>query len=74
MTATKRRGFICGGSWAVDRIKLVDQWPDQETLALITATDQQGGGSAHNFGVDIRKLDPTMPVDAIGLLGDGCRR
>ena len=70
MTTTKRRGFICGGSWVVDRIKLVDQWPDQERLARITATDQQGGGSAHNFGVDIRKLDATMPVDAIGLLGD----
>lgn len=70
MTTTKRRGFICGGSWVVDRIKLVDLWPDQETLAQITATDQQGGGSAHNFGVDMRKLDATMPVDAIGLLGD----
>jgi sugar/nucleoside kinase (ribokinase family) len=70
VTATKRRGFVCGGSWAVDRIKLVDHWPHQERLALIVATDRQGGGSAHNFGVDIRKLDPTMPVDAIGLLGN----
>ncbi len=70
MTTTKRRGFVCGGSWAVDRIKLVDHWPDQETLARITETDQQGGGSAHNFGVDIRKLDATMPVEAIGLLGN----
>jgi sugar/nucleoside kinase (ribokinase family) len=70
VNAAKRRGFVCGGSWAVDRIKLVDQWPDQETLALITATDQQGGGSAHNFGVDMRKLDGTMPVEAIGLLGE----
>ncbi len=70
MTTTRRRGFICGGSWVVDRIKLVDQWPEQERLARITATDQQGGGSAHNFGVDIRKLDATMPVDAIGLLGN----
>jgi sugar/nucleoside kinase (ribokinase family) len=66
---TSRRGFICGGSWAVDRIKLIDQWPEQEKLARIIATDQQGGGSAHNFGVDIRKLDGTMPVDGIGLLG-----
>lgn len=69
MNAPERRGFVCGGSWAVDRVKLVDQWPDQETLALITATDRQGGGSAHNVGVDMRKLDATMPVDAIGLLG-----
>lgn len=69
MTPTSRRGFVCGGSWAVDRIKLVDQWPEQEKLARITGTDQQGGGSAHNFGVDMRKLDSTMTVEAIGLLG-----
>jgi sugar/nucleoside kinase (ribokinase family) len=66
----ERRGFVCGGSWAVDRIKLIDQWPEQEKLARITGNDTQGGGSAHNFGVDMRKLDSTMPVDAIGLLGD----
>lgn len=69
MRATTRRGFVSGGSWAVDRIKLVDRWPEQETLALITATDRQGGGSAHNFGVDMRKLDASMPVEGIGLLG-----
>jgi sugar/nucleoside kinase (ribokinase family) len=66
----QRRGFVCGGSWALDRIKIVDHWPVEEKLARITGTDQQGGGSAHNFGVDMRKLDPTMPVDAIGLFGD----
>ncbi len=70
MTTTKRRGFVCCGSWAVDRIKLIDRWPEQEKLAQISGNDKQGGGSAHNLGVDIRKLDSTMPVDAIGLLGD----
>ncbi len=69
MTPTSRRGFVSGGSWAVDRIKLIDQWPEQEKLARITRTDQQGGGSAHNFGVDMRKLDSAMPVEAVGLLG-----
>jgi sugar/nucleoside kinase (ribokinase family) len=69
VTGTERRGFVCGGSWAVDRIKLIDQWPEQEKLARITGHDQQGGGSAHNLGVDMRKLDSTMLVDAIGLLG-----
>ena len=70
VTKSERRGFVCGGTWAVDRIKLIDQWPEQEKLARITGNDKQGGGSAHNLGVDMRKLDSTMPVDAIGLLGD----
>jgi len=66
---SKRRGFICAGCWTLDRVKLVDVWPGEEELAYILDTDRQGGGSAHNLGMDIRKLDTTMPVEAIGLLG-----
>ena len=32
-----RRGIICGGSWCVDRNKLIDHWPEQETIATILA-------------------------------------
>ena len=66
---TARRGIICGGCWTLDRIKMINQWPQQETLALITETDRQGGGSAHNLGIDIRKLDSSIPVAAIGMVG-----
>lgn len=67
---SSRRGFICGGCWTLDRIKMIDRWPQQETLAVITETDRQGGGSAHNLGIDIRRLDESMPVEAIGMLGN----
>ncbi len=67
---TDRRGIISAGTWAIDRIKIIDQWPREEHLARITATDQQGGGCGYNLGVDIRKLDCTMPVEAIGLAGN----
>lgn len=65
-----RKGFICAGCWTTDRIKLVDRWPAEEELSRITGIDQQGGGSAHNVGIDIRKLDPTMPVSTVGMLGN----
>jgi len=65
-----RHGIISAGSWTVDRIKLVDQWPKEENLAQIIATDRQGGGSGHNLGVDIRKMDTSMPVEAIGLVSN----
>lgn len=64
-----RRGFVCAGCWTADRIKHIDAWPAEETLAMILGIDCHGGGSAHNFGHDIRRLDPGMPVEAIGLLG-----
>lgn len=64
------RGFICAGCWTLDRIKVIDIWPAEEELSRIQAVDQQGGGSAHNVGIDLRRLDPNMPVVAIGMLGD----
>jgi len=65
-----RRGFICAGCWTTDRIKIVDRWPAEEELSTITGIDQQGGGSAHNVAIDIRKLDSTMPVSTVGMLGN----
>ncbi len=64
-----RHGIVCGGCWTLDRIKMIDRWPQQESLAVIKETDRQGGGSAHNLGIDIRKLDPSIPVEAIGMVG-----
>lgn len=66
---SERKGIISAGTWALDRIKLIDSWPPEEHLAQIIATDRQGGGSGHNLAVDITRLDSTMPVEAIGLLG-----
>ena len=67
--SAERHGIISAGTWAHDRIKLVDTWPQEEHLAKIIATDMQGGGSGHNLAVDMRRLDSTIPVEAIGLLG-----
>ena len=66
----ERHGFVSAGCWALDHVKLIQHWPAEEELSYIASTEQQGGGSAHNFGIDIKKLDPRMPVQAIGLLGN----
>jgi len=65
--SNERHGIISAGSWTVDRIKIVDVWPQEENLAQIIETDKQGGGSGHNLAIDIRKLDSSMPVEGIGL-------
>lgn len=69
-TRTRRHGIIAACSFTVDRIKIIDEWPEQEHLAQIVQTDQQGGGCGHNLAVDVRKLDSGLPVEAIGLIGD----
>lgn len=65
----KRHGFICAGCWTVDRIKIADSWPPEEGLARILSVDRHGGGSAHNAGIDLRKMDPSMPVSTVGVIG-----
>jgi len=68
--APDRHGFVTGGTWCADHNKLVERWPVEEDLVLIHEEETRGGGSACNLAIDIRRLDPAMPVATIGLLGD----
>lgn len=65
-----RRGILTGGTWCVDRNLLVDQWPAENGRADILDLVMNGGGSGCNLAIDIRKLDPNMPVATICLVGD----
>ena len=68
-----RHGFVTGGCWCVDRNKTIPFWPDEDMSIAVSASVLRGGGSACNFAIDIRKLDPAMPVETIGLVGDDTR-
>lgn len=65
-----RYGVITGGTWCADHNKLVETWPNEDELTLILQEEIRGGGSACNLGIDIKRLDPNLPVATIGLLGD----
>jgi sugar/nucleoside kinase (ribokinase family) len=65
-----RHGFVTGGTWCVDRNKLLAYWPGEDGLVEIESVEQRGGGSGCNFAIDMRRLDPAMPVETIGLVGD----
>src|SRR5579872_6169965 len=65
-----RRGFITAGTWCVDYNKLIAAWPAEDTSNEVLAIDRQGGGSACNLAIDVKRLDPAMPVATIGLVGD----
>lgn len=64
-----RRGFLTAGTWCADHNKTIERWPAEDMVVEILTQSVDGGGSACNFAVDIRKLDPDMPVDTIGVLG-----
>ena len=64
-----RKGFIVGGTWCADHNKLIEHWPEEEGLVVILSEEVRGGGPACNLAVGVKRLDPRMPVETIGLLG-----
>jgi len=65
-----RNGIIAGGNWIVDRIKVIDRWPAQDALASILRQSTGSGGSPYNILKDISRLDPSVPLAGIGLVGN----
>jgi len=65
-----RRGLIAGGNWIVDHVKIIDAWPQQDTLANILGQTDANGGSPYNILVDLAKMGADFPLEAVGLVGD----
>ena len=65
-----RRGVLSAGTFCVDFNKSIARWPDQDTASEILTVDRQGGGSGYNIAIDLKRLDPAFPVEAMGVVGD----
>lgn len=66
---SSKSGILCAGCWTLDQIRVINHWPTEESLALTLRTDKQGGGSAHNVSIDLKKMDASLPVFTAGLIG-----
>ena len=64
-----REGFLTAGTFCLDRNITVDAWPEEDMVTTARAVVRAGGGSACNFAVDMRKLDPSVPVETQTLVG-----
>lgn len=64
-----KRGIIAGGNWIVDRVKIIDSWPQEETLVTIVDQLTGSGGAAFNVLLDLAKLGANMPLEGIGMIG-----
>ncbi|MEX2579765.1 MAG: carbohydrate kinase family protein [Verrucomicrobiales bacterium] len=67
-----RQGILLAGNWIIDRVKLIDVYPEQDTLATISAESQSNGGGPFNVSKDLSKLfgeKPPFPLFAAGLIG-----
>lgn len=63
-------GFLTAGSWCLDRNLSVDSWPREDSVTTVRNVFLSGGGSGCNFAVDLRRLDPSIPVATQGVTGD----
>ncbi len=65
---TKGIGFF--GTIVVDRVLSVQSWPQESTLGLIEGRELLGtGGSAWNDPVNVRAIDPDVPLSVCGVVG-----
>jgi len=57
------------GNILVDSVKTIASWPEKGMLVPITGVTRAVGGSVCNTAVDLKTLDPSVEVQAIGLVG-----
>jgi sugar/nucleoside kinase (ribokinase family) len=61
---------LAAGNWIVDKLKIVDVYPQQDALANILSESTGNGGSPFNILVDLARLGAPFPLSGIGLVGD----
>jgi sugar/nucleoside kinase (ribokinase family) len=65
-----RSGILAGGNWIIDQVKLIDIFPQRESLANIRRKVAYGtGGAPYNVLVDLAKAGVDFPLSAAGLVG-----
>ncbi|HRX08873.1 MAG TPA: PfkB family carbohydrate kinase, partial [Candidatus Limiplasma sp.] len=64
-----RNGIIVSGVATIDRIMTVDHYPREGTLIDIGEAAISTGGALCNVLLDLYKLDPSIPLFAVGVIG-----
>ncbi|MBI1319317.1 MAG: carbohydrate kinase family protein [Candidatus Hydrogenedens sp.] len=68
--AEARRGMAGIGTFIMDHVRMIDVWPQQETLANVATEHFSPGGLAHNLVVDVAKYEVGIPLEAVGFVGN----
>ena len=66
----ERNGILGSGSWIVDHIKIIDEWPEQDTLSSVISSRSANGGMPFNILKDLARMNFPAPLQACGLLGE----
>ena len=63
-------GIACGGIWVVDMVKVIDLYPQENSIAYISEASRGGGGCAHNVVINLARFDAALPLFALGVIGN----
>lgn len=66
----ERKGILAAGNFIVDYLKIIDAYPEQDTLANILEEHQSNGGGPYNLLKNLAALKADYPLHACGLVGD----
>lgn len=66
----ERRGIMFAGNILVDVVKNIWKYPQKGTLASITDVSRSVGGLVPNTAINLAKIDRSIPLCAIGRVGD----
>jgi len=64
-----RTGFLAGGNFIIDHVKIIDAWPEQDMLAFIHRETSSNGGGPYNVLKDLAAMQVGYPLAAAGLVG-----
>jgi len=68
--SSERQGFLAGGNFITDYVKVIEAWPDQDTLASIRSESMSNGGGPYNILKNLAVMAPDLPREACGLVGE----
>lgn len=61
--------IVLAGSMLVDNVKMISRWPDKGMLVQVSSVKRAVGGAVCNSGIDLKTLDPSLSVKALGKVG-----
>ncbi len=66
----ERKGIAIAGNIITDIVKSIDCYPEKGMLAYVSDVSYAVGGCVPNTAIDLAKIDRSLPVSAIGMVGN----
>ncbi len=64
-----KKGILVAGNLIIDIIKTIEAYPQRLSLTAIKGVERSFGGAVCNCAMDLARLDPFLPVTALGAVG-----